>query len=98
MSNLLPLLVGFDIDLQHRGLGYKYQRLTNSLVSASGASLTWPPSITKHRCAMSEVSLWVDDRGLVGTQAPQSRAVTCFNEETMWSRWATYVALGNGCE
>jgi len=57
-----------------------------------------PPSITKHRCVMSEVSLWVDDRGLVGTQAPQSRTVTCFSEETRWSRWATYVALGNGRE
>ena len=43
---------------------------------------------------MSEVSLWVDDRGL----APQSRAVTCFSEETKWSRWGTYVALGNGRE
>jgi len=82
MSDLLLLLVGFDIDLQHRGLGHKYQRLTNSLVGAYGAHLTWPPSITKHRCAISEVSLWVDDRGLVGTQAPQSRAVTCFSEET----------------
>jgi len=38
----------------------------------------------------------VDDRELVGTQAPQSWAVTCFSEETKWSRWATYVALGNG--
>jgi len=27
-----------------------------------------PPSITSHRCATSEVSLWVDDRGLVGTR------------------------------
>jgi len=70
------------IDLQHRGLGYKYQRLTNSLVGASGAHVTWPPSITKHQCAMSEVSLWVDDRGLVGTQVPQSRSVTGFSEET----------------
>jgi len=46
------------------------QKLTNLLIGASGAHLTWPPSITKHRCAMSEVSPWVDDRGLVGTQAP----------------------------
>jgi len=27
-----------------------------------------PPSITKHRCVMSEVSLWIDDRGMVRTQ------------------------------
>ena len=81
MSDLLPLLVRSDIDLQHRGLGYKYQRLTNSLVGASGAHLTWPPSIAKYRYTMSEVSLWVDDQGLVGTQVPQSRAVTCFSEE-----------------
>jgi len=47
---------------------------------------------------MSKVRLWVDDRGLIGTQAPQSRAVTCFSEETKWSRCATYMALGSGCE
>ena len=58
------------------------RRLTDPLVGVSRAQLTWSPSITKHRCAMSEVSPWVEDRGLVGTQAPQSRAVTCFREET----------------
>ena len=57
MSDLLPLLVRLDIDLQHQSLGYKYQRLTNPLVGAFGAHLMWPPSITKHRCAMSEDSL-----------------------------------------
>jgi len=67
MSDLLSLLVGFDLDLQHRGLGCGYQRQTNSLVGESGAHLTWPPSITKRQCIMSEVSLWVDGRGLVGT-------------------------------
>jgi len=67
MSDLLLLLARSEIDLQHRGLGYQYQRLTNPLVGAFGTHLTWPPSIAKHRCAMSEVSLWVDDRELVGT-------------------------------
>jgi len=38
--------------------GSDAQRLTNPLISASGAHLTWPPSITKHQCAMSEVSHW----------------------------------------
>jgi len=95
MSDRLPLLARSDIDLQRRGFNILFQRLTNPLVGVSRAHLTWPPSITKHWCAMSEVSPWVDDRGLVGTQAPQSQAVTCFNEEIKWSRWAIYLALSN---
>jgi len=34
-----------------------------------------------------------DARGLVGTQAPQSRAVTSFSEETKSLPLVTYVAL-----
>ena len=37
-----------------------------------------------------------DVRGLVGTQAPQSRAVNLFNEETKSLPLATYVALSEG--
>jgi len=54
------------------------RRLTNPLVSASGAHLTWPPSITKHRYAMSEVSHLVGDRGLVGTCSLSSSVLACF--------------------
>ena len=37
-----------------------------------------------------------DVGGLVGTQAPQSRAVNLFSEETMLSPLATYMALCDG--
>ena len=37
-----------------------------------------------------------DIRGPVGTQAPQSRAINLFSEETKSSPLATYVALGEG--
>jgi len=50
-----------------------------------GPSLRGPPLL-----AVNEV------RGLVGTQAPQSRAVNFFSEETKSSPLATYVALCDG--
>ena len=49
---------------------------------ACGTQLTWPFFTIRNQCPMSEVFSGVDDRGLVGTQAPQSRVVTCFSEET----------------
>jgi len=48
-------------------------------------SLRGPPSLAVN-----------DVRGLVGTQAPQSRAVNLFSEETKSSPLATYVALCEG--
>ena len=50
--------------------------------AAHGTNLRGPPSL-----AINDV------RGLVSTQAPQSRAVNLFNEETKSSPLATYVAL-----
>jgi len=56
--------------------GIEVRRLTDPLIGASRAHLSWPPSPIRHRCVMSEVSLWAR------TQAPQSQAVTCSSEET----------------
>jgi len=68
-------------------------RVTNPLVSASEPTSCGPLPIpsTGVRCLRSVTG--IDDRGLVGTQAPQSWVVTCFSEETKWSCCATYVAL-----
>jgi len=41
--------------------GTDVRRLTNPLIGASGAHLTWPTSTIRHRCAMSEVGLMTED-------------------------------------
>jgi len=48
-------------------LEYQYPKTNQSPGKCVSGPSRGPPFITRHRCAMSEVSLWVDDRERVGT-------------------------------